>query len=177
MTIQNSYLTIGDDNAPLKFEAFINLACPGSKKFYEVAMKILPTYIEDKKIQFIVKLYDKPREELLPGTLAHLCLEYDQPEKTLSIIKSLLETQSEWVELNDKEIKKLLITKYDLHEEEIEANTEISLAITAEAIKRDVKMVPSLFINNVKQNFTYEDIEAELKTFVERAVESLGTKA
>lgn len=177
MKIGNEYLTIGDDIAPLKLEVFLNLACPGSALFSEAAKEILPSYIEENKVQLIVKLYDKPREELLPGTLIHLCLEYDKPEETLTIIKDLFETQAEWLEFTDKEIKSLLVTKYNLQEEEIEANTEISLSITEEAIKREVKIVPTLFINDVRQNFAFEDLEGELKAAVENAINSLELKA
>ena len=165
--IKNDYLKIGSDAATLKLEAFINLSCPGSKAFYEVYKESLVSYVEAEKLQIILKLYDKPREELLHGTLIHLGLHYDRPEETLKIIADLLETQETWLHSNDAEIKNLLVTKYGLPQEEIEANTEISLAFTLEAIQRNVKIVPNIFINGNQKQFTFQNFRAEVVQFVE----------
>lgn len=169
-TIKNDFLKIGSDNAPLKLEAYINLSCPGSALFHQAANEVLTSYIENEQVQLILKLYDKPREELLHGTLIHLCLHYDQPERTIAIINDLFETQSQWLPLNDFEIKKLLVSNYQLQEEEIEENTAISLAFTTEAVERNVKIVPSFFINGKQKHFEFKDIPTELRRFVEEEI-------
>lgn len=171
--IKNKYLTKGSEDAPLKLEAFLNLACPGSAAFYNYAKEILPTYIENGQIQYIVKLYDKPREELLPGTLVHLALDYSKPEETFQVIDKLYATQPEWRDLPDKEIKALLIREYNQQQEERKENTAISLSITGEAIERDVQGVPTIFINGERKALTFPLQEEQVKTIIEEEVAEL----
>lgn len=172
--VKNDYLKYGSDEAPLKLEAYLNLSCPGSAIFHKAQKEVLGEYIESGKVQLFYKLYDKPREELLHGTLIHLGLHYDRLEETLQIIDRLFENQSEWLSLNDSEIKNLLVTKYALEEEEVAANTDISLAFTLEAIERNVKVVPSLFINSKQKHFVFKDISTELRDFVEEELLQLN---
>lgn len=164
------YFLIGQEDAPVTFEIFYNMSCPGSAIFYKDAKKLLPPLVQEGKAKVILYFYDKPREELLLGTLVHLSLQYDQPEKSLRIIDDLFETQEEWLHLTQHELKDLLVSKYDLEQEEIEENTEISLAVTAEAIKRGVKSVPTLFINGEKCTFKERRIYSELPKYVEEAI-------
>ena len=91
------------------------------------------------------------------------------------MIGKLLETQSEWHELSDKELKRLLVDKYNLQEEERLENVDVSLAITAEAIERGVKIVPTLFFNGEKLlGFTYELEPSDLKQAVETSLAKIS---
>ncbi len=174
-TIKNDHLKFGSADAPLKLEAFINLACPGTAKIYHLAKEVLPSYIEKGQIEVIVKLYDKPREELLRGALIHWTFDNENPTETLDVIGKLLETQPEWHDLSDKELKRLLVDKYNLQEEERLENVDVSLAITAEAIEREVKIVPTLFFNGEKLlGFTYELEPSDLKQAVETALAKIS---
>lgn len=164
------YFLIGQTEAPVTFEIFYNMACPGSAIFYKEAKKLLPPLIEEGKVKVILYFYDKPREELLLGTLVHLGFEYNHPEKTLRIIDDLFETQESWLHLTHHELKNLLVSKYDLQQEEIEENTNISLQVTSEAIKRQITSVPTLFINGEKSIFEGRRIYKELPQYVEQAV-------
>lgn len=172
--LKNDQLKLGKDDAPIKVEVFSNLSCPGSKIFYGMTKEILPEHIESGKIQYILKLYDKPREELLNGFLIHLCLEYDNPKRTFEIIDDLFTTQEEWIHYNSAQLKQLLVSKYGLHEEEIEANTERSLQVTLEAIERDVKLVPTLFINGEKYSFKERRVYTEYPDYIAAAIEKLN---
>lgn len=173
--IKNDHLKFGSSDAPLKLEAFINLACPGSAKIYQLAKEVLPPYIENGQIEVIVKLYDKPREELLHGALIHWTFDNAKPTETLDVIGKLLETQQEWHELSNKELKRLLVDTYNLQEEERLENVDISLAITAEAIEREVKIVPTLFFNGEKLlGFTYELEPSDLKQAVETSLAKIS---
>lgn len=164
-TIKNDLLTLGSAAAPVKIEVFLNLACPYCATFYELVDGALKEYIDQNNVQLIVKHYDKPREMLLPGTLINLSLDYTNPTETLQNVKKLFATQSEWDQLSNIEIKSLLTNEYQLKEEP--ENIEISLAVTAEAIERGVKMVPTVFINDREFQFPREIFADELKTVVE----------
>lgn len=174
-TIKNNHLQVGSPDAPLKLEAFMNVACPGSALIYRLATEVLPPYIDNGQIELFVKLYDKPREELLHGSLIHWSLDNENPTEALEVIGKLLETQEEWHELSNKELKRLLVDKYNLQEEERLENVDVSLAITAEAMERGVTMVPTLFFNGERLlDFTYELQPNDLKQAVETAIAKIS---
>ena len=133
--------------------------------FYELVDTILPPYIENKQVVVVVKHYDKPREMLLPGTLINLNLDYSSPEKTLDVIKQLFKEQETWDKYSSHGIKQYIEEKFGLKEEE--SNIERSLQLTAEAIERNVKMVPTVFINDLEYQFPREIFADELKEVIE----------
>ncbi|WP_043930352.1 thioredoxin domain-containing protein [Bacillus sp. EB01] len=163
--IANSQLSFGKKDAPVKVEVFLNLTCPYCATFFGIAEDVLQNYLENGQVEFIVKHYDKPREMLLNGTLINLFLDYSNPLRVKNILKELFATQGDWDQLNNQEIKKLLAEKYQLKEEP--ENTEISLKVTAEAIARNVKMVPTVFINEKEYQFPTELSASELKASIE----------
>ncbi len=163
--IENRQLSFGKKYAPVKVEVFLNLTCPYCATFYAIAEDILTDYLDNGQVEFIVKHYDKPREMLLNGTIVNLFLDYENPSRAREIIKELFETQGQWDQLNNKDIKNLLNEKYQLKEEP--KNTDVSLNVTAEAIRRNVKMVPTVFINNLEFQYPTELSADELKTFID----------
>ena len=158
--IKNSYLKIGNTEAPIKVEVFLNLACPYCASFYELVDGVLLQYIKQNKVELIVKHYDKPREMLLPGTLINLNFDYNDPTKTLDNMKRLFKEQETWDKLSSHGIKEYIENNYGLKEEE--QNIEISLQVTAEAIERGVKMVPTVFINDLEFQYPREIFSEEL---------------
>ena len=164
-TLKNDFLVLGNRNAPVKIEVFLNLACPYCATFYELVDTVLPEYLEQDKVALIVKHYDKPREMLLPGTLINLNLDYSSPEKTLDVIKQLFKEQETWDKYSSHGIKQYIEEKFGLKEEE--SNIERSLQLTAEAIERNVKMVPTVFINDLEYQFPREISADELKEVIE----------
>ena len=170
--IKNDYLVIGDVNAPVKMEVFLNYACPYCATFYELVDHTLPKYFTEGKVALVVKHYDKPREMLLPGTLINANLDYTNPERTLEIISELFKNQATWDKYSSFEIKKYIEEKYDLKEEP--ANIDRSLLITAEAIERNVKMVPTVFINEHEFQYPREIFAEELVEVIEKELKNTG---
>lgn len=168
-TVKNDFLVMGNPDAPVKIEVFLNLSCPYCATFYELVDTVLPTYIEKNQVAFIVKHYDKPREMLLAGTLVNSNLDYSNPEKTLEVIKQLFKGQEVWDKYSSHGIKQYIEEKFDLKEEE--SNIERSLQITAEAIERNVKMVPTVFVNNLEFQFPREIFAEEFKEVIEQQLE------
>ena len=173
--MKNDYLVLGDLQAPVKLEVFLNYACPYCATFYELVDTVLPPYIENKQVAVIVKHYDKPREMLLPGTLINANLDYTNPQKTLEIISELFKEQATWDKWSNIEIKAHLTKKYELKEEF--DNIDRSLAITQEAIERGVKMVPTVFINDLEFQFPREIFADELVEVVENQIEKARLNA
>lgn len=164
--IKNTHLTLGHKEAPIKVEVFLNLACPYCASFYELVDEVLLQYINQNKVELIVKHYDKPREMLLPGTLINLNLDYNDPIKTLDNVKALFKDQETWDKFSSHGIKEYIDKKHGLKEEE--QNIEISLQVTAEAIARDVKMVPTVFINHLEFQYPKEISAEELIQVLEQ---------
>ena len=166
--IKNAFLSYGSKDAPVKVEVFLNLACPYCATFFAAADQSLKPYIENGKVQYVIKHYDKPREMLLYGTLANLFFDYNEPERIYEIMKDLFAKQSQWSEKDSDFIKQMLTETYGLQEEP--ATIDISLKITAEAIERQVKMVPTVFINDKEFQFPVEIDAQQLIDEVENAL-------
>ncbi|MFY3792470.1 thioredoxin domain-containing protein [Ureibacillus sp. MALMAid1270] len=172
--LKNDFLVLGSKEAPVKIEVFLNLACPYCASFYELVDKVLDKYIKEDKVALIVKHYDKPREMLLPGTLINLNLDYNNPQKTLDVISQLFKEQSTWDQYSSHGIKQYIEEKFGLKEEE--QNIELSLKITAEAIERNVKMVPTVFINDLEFQYPREIFEDELREVIEKQLLEEGVE-
>lgn len=166
--VENAYLSYGDPDAPVKVEVFLNLACPYCATIFEVADQTLTSYINEEKVQYVIKHYDKPREMLLYGTLVNLFFDYNEPQRIYEIMKELFEKQSEWSESDSHSIKKMLTEEYGLKEEP--DTIALSLKITAEAIKRQVQMVPTVFINGKEFQYPIEIDAEELQKEIEKAL-------
>lgn len=174
LTIRNDFLVLGNKEAPVKVEVFLNLACPYCASFYELVDTVLVKYIEDNKVAVIVKHYDKPREMLLPGTLINLNLDYNDPQKTLEVISELFKEQSTWDQYSSHGIKQYIEEKFGLKEEE--QNIELSLKLTAEAIERNVKMVPTVFIGDLEFQYPREIFKDELIEVIEEQLQKAGVE-
>lgn len=166
--MENRELSFGKKDAPVKVEVFLNLACPYCATYFAAAEEILPEYISNGKVEYVIKHYDKPREMLLIGTLANSFLDYKNPDRVREIMKDLFETQEVWDKLHNHDIKKLLSEKYQLQEEP--DNIDIGLSVIAEAIRRNVKMVPTVFINDKEFQYPREIDAQELRSEIEAAL-------
>lgn len=164
--VENAYLSYGVNEAPVKIEVFLNLACPYCATFYENADQTLKPYIENGQVQYIIKHYDKPREMLLYGTLANCFFDYKEPERIYDLMKDLFAKQSSWHEADSATIKKMLTEEYGLKEEP--ETIDIGLQIVAEAVKRNVKMVPAVFINDKEFQYPIEINAEQLKEEIEQ---------
>jgi len=166
--IENAFLSYGREVAPVKVEVFLNLACPYCATFFQAADETLTPYIEKGQVQYVIKHFDKPREMLLYGTLANAFLDYSDPQRVYELMKDLLAKQSAWHEADSHSIKKMLTEEYGLQEQP--NNIERGLKIIAEAVKRNVIMVPTVFINGKEFQFPVELDASQLKEEVERAL-------
>lgn len=169
--LKNDYLVIGDLNAPIKMEVFLNYACPYCATFYELVDEQLQPYFKNGQVALVVKHYDKPREMLLPGTLVNANLDYSTPQKTLEIISELFKKQAVWDKYSNIEIKKYLEEQYGLKEQP--ENIDRSLLIIEEAIERKVKMVPTVFINDLEFQYPREIFADELLEVIEAQLQKV----
>src|SRR5690606_2607066 len=166
--VENASISYGNTDAPVTVAVFLNLACPYCATFFEAADQSVKSFIDGGQVQYVIKHYDKPREMLLYGTLANLFFDYNDPERIYELMKDLFAKQGEWSESDSDSIKKMLTELYGLKEEP--DTIDISLKITAEAIRRNVKMVPTVFINDKEFQYPVEIDTQQLKEEVEKVL-------
>src|SRR5690606_38160022 len=94
---------IGPESAPVKVIEFINLACPYCKKWYFDTKNLLNEYVQEGKVQRVIKLFDKEKPSLKRGNVLHHHLDYKKPEEALMEIDYLLAHQNEWAMLGSHE--------------------------------------------------------------------------
>lgn len=166
MTIKQ--FNLGYENAPIQIELYVNVACPGSANFYQVALPTIKSYVEQGNAHVAIKLWDKPKIELVNGTIVHLSIDYTQQEKSLQIIETLLATHDQWRTLNSEEVKTYLQQNHGL-QEQID-NTVTSLEVANDAAAQGVFYLPGFVLNKqlhvLTPGYTTETVEGILQQYV-----------
>ena len=164
-----NYLTIGSESAPIKVESFINFACPYCKNYFFAADTVLKPLIDQGKVQHTIKHFDKTKQGLLKGTVANIYLNYQQPEKTLDIIRELYNTQTQW-KVNFATIETKMEEEFNLVP--CKEADDRSLAINEEAFERGIKGIPTVFING--NLFEFNPLEDKQETIETKLTEQLN---
>lgn len=162
-------LKVGDPNAPVKVIEFINVSCPFCKKWHEDSKDLLNKYIEEGKVQRIIKHYNKETPHLRRGNVVHRYLDYSKPERALEEIDYFYEKQSEWSTLTNLDeiaayIEKTRNLETQSNEKEIEG-------IIEEALRANVELVPTVFIGD--EIFDEHITVDELQTLIENKLKSV----
>ena len=120
-------------------------------------------------MKHVIKHVDRTNGGLLKGTVAGTYLNIDEPEKAYKDVKHLLETRPEWTGSFEETLMKLEA----LGLVEQVGHGDRSKAILNEAAERDVKVVPTVFINGEKFDFPVKGENAEIKEAFETKLKSL----
>lgn len=151
MTFNNSKITsnnsikIGSDTAPLKVVEYINLRCPDSKAYEEEVAPYLDTYIQEGKVQRILKHFDKEVYGLEKGNLLNQYLNYETPNETYAVIQQLFKEQQDWGPARMAQIPHIAHA-YGLTLQA--ANQKISKQILQEVEAVQVERIPTVFVGN-----------------------------
>lgn len=159
---------IGSEDAPVKVIEFLNLRCPYCKQWYFDSKDVLSKYINENKIQRVIKLLDKEKPSLKKGNVVHHHLDYKQPEEAYQEIDYFLTHQEEWGQLEtDEEVAKYAVNKRGLKYQpnEIEMN-----GIIKEAEEANVVFVPSVFIGEhiFDEHITNEELQQLIESELEK---------
>ncbi|WP_167628150.1 DsbA family protein [Listeria valentina] len=131
------------ENAKVKVMSFVNLRCPYCKKWHEESRDVLSRFIEDGKIELIIKPFDKEKESLQRGNVTHRYLNYEAPFEAWLAMDKIFETQDEWGNLPLEEVAQYMETKLGLKEQN---NEEATKAIIEEAGRANVTLVPTVIV-------------------------------
>lgn len=154
-------LLIGDPQAPIKVIEFINVRCPYCKKWFNDYDDLLTTYVNEGKIQRVIKLFDKEKESLQRGNVMHHHIDYRAPEKSLADIRQMFATQDTWKDMSLTEVATYAETTLGLPEKKDSALVE---AVIAEANAASIKFVPTIIIGDkiFDEAITKEELESYL---------------
>lgn len=157
---------VGEENAPVKVIEFINLACPYCEKWFEESYDTLQKYVDEGKVERIIKHFDKEKPGLKKGNVLHHYLDYNDPEKAVKDIKFFYDHVREWGSLEETDIAKYAENERGLT---YQGNMEEAEEIVAEAKRANVQFVPSIFIGDhifdesITQNELVQYIEENRK--------------
>ena len=156
-------LKIGAPNAPVKVLEFVNLCCPFCKKWHDESKELLAKYVEEGKVQHIIKHYNKKTPHLVKGNVIHRYLDYSNPKAALEEIDYFFEKQDEWGTLeNLDDIAAYVEEKRGL---KVQSNEKEIEGIIEEAVRANIEFVPTVFIGEAifDEHITVD----ELKTLIE----------
>src|SRR5699024_2260757 len=139
------YLTIGLDHAKVEVEAFVNLGCPYSKVFFDVADKVLKPYADDGHIKLVIKHVDRTKAQLLRGTIANKYVDHDDRVEGYSTMKELFDTQKSWSGSFRENIDKC---ENELGLPELIAQYDRGQEVLKELKKHRIIIVTAVFMNN-----------------------------
>ena len=171
-TADIEYLTVGLENASIEVEAFVNLGCPYSAKFFEIASEVIKPYTDNGHVKFVVKHVDRTKGQLLRGTVANNYVDHDDPVEGFAAMKKLFQMQESWV----KSFRKTLETCEDtLGLPENTAAYERGAAVLEDFNERGLKIVPTVFINgeHLTEYKPAEQSDEEISRILTERIESL----
>ncbi|MCB5953055.1 DsbA family protein [Enterococcus sp. BWT-B8] len=136
-------LVIGKKTAPVKIIEFMNVRCPYCKKWFEEKDELLTKYVNEGKLQRIIKLLDKEKESLQPGNVMHRFINYDLPVKGLTDLHQMFATQDQWGHLPLEQVAEFARDNLQITERD---NHTVSQNVIAEAEAANIKFVPTVVV-------------------------------
>lgn len=135
-------IKIGSDKAPVKVIEYINLRCPFCRIWADEKDELLQQYVDEGKIQRVIKLFDKEKPSLAKGNVMHHHVPNN--ESALSAIQSIYETQDDWGDLEDHDEIALFATeRLNLT---LQSDMTMSERIVKETQEANVVFVPTIII-------------------------------
>lgn len=170
-TADIEYLTVGLEHASIEIEAFVNLGCPYSAKFFEIASEVIKPYTDSGHVKFVVKHVDRTKGQLLRGTVANNYVDHEDPVEGFAAMKQLFQTQESWVKSFRKTLEKC---EDELGLPEKTAAYERGAAVLEDFNDRGLKIVPTVFINgeHLTEYKPADQSAAEISTLFKEKIES-----
>ncbi|WP_034551170.1 DsbA family protein [Carnobacterium funditum] len=162
-------LKIGDPKAPVKVIEFINLSCPFCKKWHDDSKELLAKYVEEGKVQRVIKHFNKETPHLEKGNVIHRYLDYSNPKAALAEIEYFYENQDEWGSL--KSLGEIAAYAEDKRDIALQTNEKEINGIIEEANRSIVELVPTVFIG--EEIFDEHITVDELQTLIEDKLKSV----
>lgn len=154
-------IKIGDTEAPVKVIEFVNIRCPFCRQWFDEKNDLLQEYVNNGKIERIIKLFDKEKPALAKGNVMHHHVPNDA--SALSALKAIYDTQDDWGDLeNHEDIAKFAVEKLNLSLQDYQNETD---EILKEAEEANVFFIPTVIIGETvfDQKITDDELIALLE--------------
>tara|TARA_B100000029_G_scaffold494574_2_gene558492 strand:+ start:5434 stop:6057 length:624 start_codon:yes stop_codon:yes gene_type:complete len=174
--INNNYVVLGQDKAPIKIKIFSSFTCPHCANFHiNVIPEIKEKYIETGKAQLIFVDFPLDQVAFNASKLLH-CLD---KEKQIRFLDTIYETQDKWrsgtnIEEINKNLKKIVVnfgigpTQFDkcLINEAI-SDKILNGRIEAHS-KYSIDSTPTIIINEkkLKGSTSFKNIEKKIEKLI-----------
>lgn len=162
-TNETTGIYYGDTAAPQTTIEFLNLACPYCKKWFEESFLTLDSFVQEGKVNRLIKLFDKEKESLQRGNVMHHYIDYSAPEQALSALHKMFATQDEWGNLTLEEVATYAEKNLGLKEQK---DATLVSAVIAEANAAHIQFVPTIIIG--EHIFDESVTEEELRGYIEK---------
>lgn len=136
-------IKVGLDSAPIKVVEYINLRCPDSRDYELKVAPYLESYIEEGKVQRIIKHFDKEVRELEKGNLMNQYINYDRHSESYQMIHQLFKEQKTWARNRISQIPHIALD-YGLTLEK--DNQKMALEVMNEVDAIAIEKIPTVFI-------------------------------
>lgn len=134
---------IGREDAPVKVISFVNLRCPFCRQWQDKSREVIAEFIEEGKIELIVKPFDKEKESLQRGNVTHRYLDYENPKIALQQIEEIYNTQDDWGSLPLDEVSGYMEQTLGYTEKNNQSAAE---KIVEEANRANIVFVPTVIV-------------------------------
>lgn len=152
--MEKYYLSIGEVDAPVVVESYINIGCPDTVNYFEAAYTTFDDFIDEGKVKHVIKHIDRTNGLLLKGTVVNAHLDYNQPDNMYKILRDLFSTQSVWSTSYEMMLDKL---NRQLYLKEEAGSGKRSKIVIEEANSRGIKEIPTVFINGEQLLFDFDE--------------------
>lgn len=136
-------ITIGNADAPLHLVSYINLCCPFCRKFHQQNKGLFRDYINQGKLKYTIKLFDRDKKDLRNSNILHQYIDYSDPEEANRLIDDFYSAQETFKHASETEVVEWVEQTLGLKKQD---NTEIAQKIREEGDQASVQFIPTAYL-------------------------------
>lgn len=147
-TTNATAVNLGNQAAPQSLTAIFNLVCPDTLRWWQRNHDDLITAVDAGQLQVHLKFWNKAKESLMNGNVAHGFIDYQHPQAALAFIEAVFEHQDDLRELAVDDVADYLQRTYRVTP--YAQATAVQAAVDSDVIVNGVLTVPTLILDDQK---------------------------
>ncbi|RRK10221.1 hypothetical protein D1831_08650 [Lactiplantibacillus garii] len=141
-------LNLGVANAPHTLTAFFNLVCPDTLQWWANNHAVITDAVAAGQLAVHLKFWNKPKEALANGNVAHRYVDYAHPQAALAFVTTIFDHQDDLRELSSGDVPQYLETHYQVKPYGNAAS--VQAAVDQDVVTNGVLTVPTLILDDQK---------------------------